>query len=109
MSSKNIWLEARKDLKSVSKEELKDACEELGLSKTGNKPDLFDRLEKHFSSSSSSSSVDVPKGGEPVSRYELCAGIFKSGKNKGESCTHPAKFGTFCGIHQGQDENDLVV
>ena len=44
-----IWRAAAKDIDSVLKADLVAACAKLGLSTTGNKPDLFERLDEFVS------------------------------------------------------------
>lgn len=51
MSARATYLAASINLNSVLKAALESACVELGLPKSGNKPDLYARLKQHFDGS----------------------------------------------------------
>lgn len=84
-----VWRDARRNLPSVLRTALVDACVELSLPTSGTKPVLLSRLDEHFggkdsvSKSSSDASHVITKGiagltlAGGISKHALCVGISK--------------------------------
>lgn len=94
------------DISNISNEEIKicDICgDELKTNITTLQCNHSFHYDCIFTSYKYSKNMNCPYcrqyGGKLKKNIDICCAILKSGKNKGNKCTHKIKIGKYCGKH----------